>query len=46
MMALRPEGLLPSRQRKAELREGTGGMGALGAEVASPDSEASAEVTK
>nr|WP_245191978.1 branched-chain amino acid ABC transporter permease [Amycolatopsis azurea] len=46
MMALRPEGLLPSRQRKAELREGTGGMGALGAEVAGPDSEASAEVTK
>ncbi|MER6667603.1 branched-chain amino acid ABC transporter permease [Amycolatopsis japonica] len=46
MMALRPEGLLPSRQRKAELREGTGGMGAMGAEVAGPDSEASAEVTK
>ncbi|MFJ8911592.1 branched-chain amino acid ABC transporter permease [Amycolatopsis sp. NPDC102389] len=46
MMALRPEGLLPSRQRQAELREGTGGMGAMGAEVAGPDSEASAEVTK
>ncbi|MEV6621066.1 branched-chain amino acid ABC transporter permease [Amycolatopsis sp. NPDC051106] len=46
MMALRPEGLLPSRQRKAELREGTGGMGAMGAEVSGPDSEASAEVTK
>lgn len=46
MMALRPEGLLPSRQRKAELREGTGGMGAMGAEVAGPGSEASAEVTK
>nr|WP_248846471.1 branched-chain amino acid ABC transporter permease [Amycolatopsis regifaucium] len=46
MMALRPEGLLPSRQRKAELHEGTGGMGAMGAEVAGPDSEASAEVTK
>jgi branched-chain amino acid transport system permease protein len=46
MMALRPEGLLPSRQRKAELREGTGGMGAMGAEVAGPDAEASAEVTK
>ena len=46
MMALRPEGLLPSRQRKAELHEGTGGMGALGGEVAGPDSEASAEVTK
>lgn len=46
MMALRPEGLLPSRQRKAELREGTGGMGTMGAEVAGPDSEASAEVAK
>ncbi len=46
MMALRPEGLLPSRQRKAELHEGTGGMGAMGAEVAGPDSEASSEVTK
>jgi branched-chain amino acid transport system permease protein len=46
MMALRPEGLLPSRQRKAELRSGTGGMGTLGAEVAVPDSEASAEVAK
>ncbi|MFE6610523.1 branched-chain amino acid ABC transporter permease [Amycolatopsis sp. NPDC057786] len=46
MMALRPEGLLPSRQRQAELRDGTGGMGAMGAEVAGPDSEASAEVTK
>ncbi len=35
MMVLRPEGLLPSRRRKAELAEGTGGMGALGGEVAS-----------
>ncbi len=33
VMALRPEGLLPSRQRRAELRGGTGGMGALGGEV-------------
>ncbi|ACY98402.1 MULTISPECIES: branched-chain amino acid ABC transporter permease [Thermomonospora] len=33
MMALRPEGILPSRQRKAELAEGTGGMGSMGAEV-------------
>jgi branched-chain amino acid transport system permease protein len=33
LMIFRPEGLLPSRQRKAELAEGTGGMGALGAEV-------------
>jgi branched-chain amino acid transport system permease protein len=42
MMALRPEGLLPSRQRKAELHEGTGGMGTMGAEVPGPDSDASA----
>lgn len=34
MMVLRPEGLLPSRRRKAELAKGTGGMGALGAEIA------------
>jgi branched-chain amino acid transport system permease protein len=33
MMIFRPEGLLPSRQRRAELAEGTGGMGALGAEA-------------
>ncbi|WP_352243479.1 branched-chain amino acid ABC transporter permease [Lentzea sp. NBRC 105346] len=46
MMALRPEGLLPSRRRKAELREGTGGMGAMGAEVAGPTTEASAEVNQ
>jgi branched-chain amino acid transport system permease protein len=32
-MALRPQGLLPSRQRSAELAEGTGGMGSLAAEV-------------
>ncbi|GAB3664703.1 branched-chain amino acid ABC transporter permease [Actinocorallia lasiicapitis] len=36
MMILRPEGLIPSRQRKAELTEGTGGMGSLGAEVGGP----------
>jgi branched-chain amino acid transport system permease protein len=36
MMILRPEGLLPSRRRKAELEEGGGGSGHLGAEVASP----------
>jgi branched-chain amino acid transport system permease protein len=35
MMALRPEGLLPSRRRKAEFAEGGGGMGSLGAEVGS-----------
>ena len=33
MMIFRPEGLLPSRQRRAELKEGQGGMGNLGAEV-------------
>jgi branched-chain amino acid transport system permease protein len=37
MMALRPEGLLPSRQRSAEMKEGTGG--GLGAEVPRPDSD-------
>jgi branched-chain amino acid transport system permease protein len=36
MMIMRPEGLLPSRQRKAELKEGEGGMGSLGGEVAPP----------
>jgi branched-chain amino acid transport system permease protein len=36
VMALRPEGILPSRRRRAELRSGTGGMGALGAEVGGP----------
>ncbi|GAA1592216.1 branched-chain amino acid ABC transporter permease [Actinomadura kijaniata] len=36
MMIFRPEGLWPSRQRKAELAEGTGGMGSMGAEVAGP----------
>lgn len=36
VMALRPEGILPSRRRRAELREGTGGMGSLGAEVPDP----------
>jgi branched-chain amino acid transport system permease protein len=34
MMIFRPEGLLPSRQRRAEMAEGQGGMGAMGAEVA------------
>jgi len=41
MMALRPEGILPSRRRKAEFAEGAGGMGSLGAEVGSATSEAS-----
>jgi branched-chain amino acid transport system permease protein len=33
MMIFRPEGLLPSRQRRAELKEGQGGLGKLGAET-------------
>ena len=41
MMGLKPEGLLPSRRRKAELHEGTGGMGTMGAEVAGPDTDVS-----
>ena len=36
MMILRPEGILPSRRRQAELAEGGGGSGHLGAEVAPP----------
>jgi branched-chain amino acid transport system permease protein len=35
-MALRPQGLLPSRQRSAEFKEGAGGMGTLGAGVPGP----------
>jgi branched-chain amino acid transport system permease protein len=45
MMTLRPEGLIPSRRRKAEMAEGTGGMGSLGAEVAGPATSAGAEVS-
>ncbi|MEV4254271.1 branched-chain amino acid ABC transporter permease [Spirillospora sp. NPDC049652] len=44
MMIFRPEGLWPSRQRKAELAEGTGGMGSMGAEIPGPGT--AAEVTK
>lgn len=44
MMIFRPEGIWPSRQRKAELKEGTGGMGSMGAEVAGPGSAAGTEV--
>ena len=33
MMIFRPEGLLPSRRRRAEMAAGEGGMGRLGAEV-------------
>lgn len=46
LMAIRPEGLLPSRRRKAELAEGTGGMGSMGAEVAGPTADASVEVPR
>ncbi|TDD70306.1 ABC transporter permease subunit [Actinomadura rubrisoli] len=46
MMIFRPEGLWPSRQRKAELAEATGGMGAMGAEVAGPGQVAATEVDK
>ena len=46
LMALRPEGLLPSRRRRAELAEGTGGMGSMGAEVAGPTSDPEMEVSK
>ncbi|MBT2209891.1 MULTISPECIES: branched-chain amino acid ABC transporter permease [Actinomadura] len=42
MMIFRPEGLWPSRRRKAELAEGTGGMGSMGAEVAGPGQAAAA----
>ncbi|MCP9955032.1 branched-chain amino acid ABC transporter permease [Actinomadura madurae] len=46
MMIFRPEGLWPSRRRKAELAEGTGGMGSMGAEVAGPGQSEAAEVNK
>jgi branched-chain amino acid transport system permease protein len=40
MMIIRPEGLLPSRRRRAELTEGTGGMGTLGGEVGAAATQA------
>ncbi|MBB3732293.1 branched-chain amino acid ABC transporter permease [Nonomuraea dietziae] len=40
LMIFKPEGLLPSRQRKAELKGGTGGMGSLGADVPGPETKA------
>ncbi|RZS34911.1 amino acid/amide ABC transporter membrane protein 2 (HAAT family) [Herbihabitans rhizosphaerae] len=46
MMAFRPEGLLPSRRRRAELAEGTGGMGSMGAEVATQTTVEPSEVSK
>jgi len=45
MMILRPEGLLPSKRRKAELAEGGGGSGHLGAEVAAPVADSEPETT-
>jgi branched-chain amino acid transport system permease protein len=45
MMALRPEGIWPSRRRKAEFEEGSGGMGSMGGEVAGPGMSAEAEAT-
>ncbi|HVX42496.1 MAG TPA: branched-chain amino acid ABC transporter permease [Mycobacteriales bacterium] len=39
MMIVRPEGILPSRRRRAELAEGTGGMGSLGGEVGAEGSQ-------
>jgi branched-chain amino acid transport system permease protein len=33
IMIFRPEGLIPSRKRRAEMAGGEGGMGRLGAEV-------------
>jgi branched-chain amino acid transport system permease protein len=46
LMVFRPEGLLPSRRRKAELAEGTGGMGTMGAEVAGPATVVAGEVSE
>lgn len=45
LMIFRPEGLLPSRRRKAELAEGAGGMGSMGAEVAGPGAAVAEEAT-
>jgi branched-chain amino acid transport system permease protein len=39
LMIFRPEGLLPSRQRKAEFEEGGGGMGSLGTDMAPPQDQ-------
>jgi branched-chain amino acid transport system permease protein len=44
LMAFKPEGLLPSRRRKAELAEGTGGMGTMGAEIGGPVTAVAGEV--
>jgi branched-chain amino acid transport system permease protein len=46
LMIFRPEGVLPSRRRQAELAEGTGGMGTMGAEVPGPTSDPDMEVSK
>jgi len=39
LMNFRPQGLLPSRRRRAELTEGGGGLGHLGAEVGAETSQ-------
>ena len=46
MMIWRPEGLLPSRRRRAEFAEGTGGLGSMGGEVAGPDRSAAEVATQ
>jgi branched-chain amino acid transport system permease protein len=45
MMALRPEGILPSRQHRAELAEGAGGLGSMGADVGGPTVSAGTEAS-
>jgi branched-chain amino acid transport system permease protein len=46
MMIWRPEGLLPSRRRRAEFAEGAGGLGSMGGEVAGPDRSAAEVATR
>ncbi len=46
MMALRPEGIWPSRRRRAELKDPTGAMASMGAEVAGPGGTESVEAQK
>ncbi len=43
MMALRPEGIWPSRRRRAELKDPTGAMASMGGEVAGPGGTESVE---
>ncbi len=44
MMVLRPEGIWPSRRRRAELKDPTGAMASMGAEVGGPGGTETAEV--